>query len=80
MEWQDFVMGSADKFLDATIERDYKGPLELQKLALQAYGPYGQPYLEGRANPVQGTVGVQGSIPTSWLLVGGVIALIALAD
>lgn len=80
MDWGDFIQNSAGKFLDARLEYDYKAPVDIEKMRLMAYGPYGQPYQEGQPNSVQGqaSVSVGAQIPQAWLLIGGAVALFLL--
>lgn len=86
MEWGDFIQQAAGKYLDTRIEAEYKQPFELQKMQLMAYGPYGNPYLEGQASQSAAQAaaaranGIAG-IPQSWLLIGGAVLLVVmLAD
>jgi hypothetical protein len=66
-------------FIQTVTEAKYKQPYELQKLRMQAYGPFGDLYEEGQANIQQ--VATVAGIPTSWLLIGGVVVLVfALKD
>jgi len=74
--WSDMLQDVSKLWATSAIQQRYTQPYEIQKMQLAAYGPYGQPYLEGQAGGA--TPVVQAAIPTSWLLIGGVIALVVL--
>jgi len=76
--WESWFQGVASKWAGSAIDDRYNNQFTLQKMQLQALGPFGQLYNEGSpAMPGQTTV--QGTIPTSWLLIGGIIALVMLS-
>jgi len=74
--WSDMLQDVGKLWATSAIQSRYTQPFEIQKMQMQAYGPYGQPYVEGQASgPV---VQASASIPQSWLLIGGAIALFML--
>lgn len=79
MDWESWIQGVAGKWANSAIDSRYNNNFELQKMQLQSLGPFGQVYTEGKAT-VPGQAVVQGSIPMSWLLIGGIVALIVLGD
>lgn len=80
MEWADWIQDVGKSVITSRTEAKYKQPFEIQKMQLQAMGPFGIPYVEGQAPTGQaGAPAAVAGIPTSWLLIGGVIALVLLA-
>jgi hypothetical protein len=78
MEWSDWFQGVGTSVINSQLALQ-QAPVEIEKLKLQAYGPYGQAYTEGQAN--QPTVGsTVGAIPMQWLLIGGVVLLVMMND
>lgn len=78
MDWESWIQNIGANWANSAIDHRYNQNYTLQKMQLQALGPYGQLYEEGSA-AVPGTTTVQGSIPTSWLLIGGIIALVMMS-
>lgn len=70
MDWESWVQQVAGGYLKSRTDAKFQQPYELQKLKLQALGPFGDIYQEGQ--PV--TQGSIGSVPP-WLLIGGVVVL-----
>ncbi len=68
--WEGFFQSVAKEYVGAKIESQYRAPVELQKLKLQAQSEYGLPYLEGVAGIPQAPFG---GIPPIYLLVGAVV-------
>jgi hypothetical protein len=73
--WETWIQDVGKSYIQTRTEAQYKAPIELQKMQLQAYGPFGQPYLEGVPN---GAVPNIGGIPT-WMVLGGVALVVVLA-
>jgi hypothetical protein len=71
MSWEETFQDFAKGALQTYTEVKYKQPLEMRRMELEAYGPYGQPYVEGRAEVPQTVAG----IPQAWLLIGGAVLL-----
>lgn len=70
--WSDWFQDVGKSVIGSASEAYFKSPVDIQKMKIMAYGPDGQPYVEGKA-AMPGT-GLQ--IPTSWLLIGGIVALV----
>lgn len=79
MEWGDWFQDIAGKYATSAIDDRYNNQFTLDKMRLQALGPLGAIYNEGQPGTVTGNVQAAGSIPTSWLLIGAVIAVVMLA-
>lgn len=77
MDWSTFVQDVTGTWAKSAIDHRYNQPYQLQKMAMQQYGPNGAPYIEGQAGGVP-VVSASASIPQSWLIIGGVIALVVL--
>ncbi len=77
-DWSTFIQGVAGNLAGAAIDAKYRAPIDLQKLKLQAYGPYGEPYIEGVATPAQ--TGFAGIPPLYLLLGAGLFAVLLLKD
>lgn len=76
--WESWAQQVGAEYLKARTTAQYQQPYEIQKLKLQAYGPYGDLYQEGQPG-IQGAA--MGGIPMTWLLIGAVIvAVVALKD
>ena len=75
--WESWVQNIGGSLIKTVAQAKYSAPVELQKMQMQAYGPYGQPYYEGQPNRNEG--GALGlGIPTSWILIGGVVLAVVL--
>lgn len=73
--WSDMLQDVGKLWATSAIQQRYTQPFEIQKMQLAAFGPMGQPYVEGQAG-MGGSPVVQAAIPTSWLLIGGIVALV----
>jgi hypothetical protein len=71
--WETWVQDIGKIALSTYVETQYKAPLEIEKMRLQAFGPFGQPYIEG-VPALGGTM----PIPTAWILLGGAVLVGAL--
>ena len=71
--WESWIQDVAKNVIQTKTQAQYVAPVELDKMRLQAFGPYGQPYYEGVANAKPATIA---GIPTTWLLLGGLVALV----
>lgn len=83
MEFQDWMQQVAGSVIETKMQAQYVQPFEIEKMKLQAYGPYGQPYLEGIANSAPGQVLAAQIVPgvPNWVLIGGaVLAVVLLGD
>jgi hypothetical protein len=72
--WSDMLQDTAQHWAKSAVDHQYNQQFQLQKMAMQQYGPNGAPYMEGQpggAEPV-----VQAAIPQSWLFIGGIVALV----
>jgi hypothetical protein len=76
MDWASWVQDIGKKYANSAIDARYNQQFELDKMKLQALGPLGGFYTEGQAGR-PGQVAVNG-IPTSWLLIGGLVAVVLL--
>lgn len=79
MDWSSWIQDVGKQVITTRTEAKYKQPFEIQKMQLQAMGPFGMPYIEGSASAPPGAAPAVAGIPTSWLLIGGVIAVVLLA-
>jgi len=80
MDWSSWIQDVGKQVITTRTEAKYKQPFEIQKMQLQAMGPFGMPYIEGSASaPTGAAPAAVAGIPTSWLLIGGVIAVVLLA-
>jgi hypothetical protein len=70
--WESWIQEVGKGVIGSAVNAKYNQPYQLQQMQLQAYGPYGQPYIEGMPN-VPGTIA---GIPKAWLLIGGALALV----
>ncbi|KQQ97423.1 hypothetical protein ASF77_05630 [Massilia sp. Leaf139] len=69
------LQDAAGLWAKSAIDHRYNQQFQLQKMAMQQYGPSGVPYYEGQ--PVSGSEPVvTGSIPQSWLVIGAIIAAV----
>lgn len=70
MDWETWVQQVAGSYLKSRTDAKFQQPYELQKMRLQAYGPFGDLYQEGE--PLTNQAGA-GGIPPAWLLIGGAL-------
>lgn len=73
-DWGSFIQNVAGKWAGSAIDNRYNQQYQIQKMALQQLGPNGVPYLEGQpsGSPVV-SASASGTIPMSWLLIGGIV-------
>lgn len=72
--WQEVAQEWGGKVLDAAIDYKVTQPYEVQKLQLQALGDFGY-YLEGQPGTVQRANAAPVQVPTSLLVIGGIVLL-----
>lgn len=79
-DWAGWFQDVAKTVVTSATQAKFQQPYEVEKLKLQAFSQYGMPYIEGK--PVQAAMGPShiAGIPTAWLLIGGVIALVVMVN
>jgi len=75
-DWSEWIQDVGKQVITTATQAKYVSPVEIEKMKLQAYSQYGDPYTEGVANaPVRQWIpGISNAI----LILGGV-ALLAFA-
>lgn len=74
--WSNVLQKAAGHWAGSAIDNRYNQQYELQKMAMAQMGPSGVPYFEGQANGGQPVIQASAAIPQSWLIIGGILALV----
>lgn len=82
-DWSDWIQDVGKTAITSAVEAQYKQPFELQKMQLQAFGPFGQPYTEGSAQGPQSSAPVPQTLfgfPMWMVVVGGIAAIVMIEN
>jgi hypothetical protein len=71
--WSDMIQNAVGKWAGSAIDYRYNQQYQLQKMAMQQNAPNGVPYYEGQPGVPAVSASASGTIPMSWLLIGGVL-------
>lgn len=84
MDWSEWIQDVGKSTINSVVEAQYKQPFELQKMQLQALGPFGQLYSEGSAQGVQSAQAPQQAMlfgfPMWMVVVGGIAAIVMIEN
>ena len=81
--WSDMIQNTVGKWAGSAIDARYNQQYQLAKMQIQSRSPDGSYYLDGQPG-LSGSPSVSasasGTIPMSWLLIGGLLMFVMSGD